>query len=247
MPSKGLPRILGAVRTEKLGPLNARIVGGTDKLGGGEGPVVVLLHGYGAPGDDLVPFHRVLDVPREVRFVFPHAPISLGNFMMDARAWWPIDIAALEAALAEGRSRDLRSDVPAGLVEARAALTAFMDAMQAALKPSALVLGGFSQGAMLAMDFALHDPRPIAALTLLSGTFLSEKAWRPLFAGRAGQRALVSHGSHDPLLPFAATSELKDALLEAKWNVDFVPFRGQHEIPPIVQNKLAETIRAVVP
>ena len=238
------------MRTQKLGPLDARIVGGSDRDGGGEGPVVVLLHGYGAPGDDLVPFHRVLDVPREVRFVFPHAPLSLGGGlfgMMDARAWWPSDMAALEAALAEGRSRDLRSDVPAGLPEARAALTACLDAIQAELAPSALILGGFSQGAMLAMDFALHDPRPLAALTLLSGTFLSESAWRPRMAARAGQRALLSHGSHDPLLPFAATAELKDALVEAKWNVDFVPFRGQHEIPPVVQSKLAETIRAACP
>lgn len=239
--------MLAAVRTERFGELSCRITGGPDREGGGQGPVVVLCHGYGAPGDDLVGLYRVLDVPREVRFVFPHAPHSLAGpyamLGMDARAWWHIDIAALEAALAEGRARDLRRDVPDGLVEARTALVGCLDAIEAALRPSCLVLGGFSQGAMLSMDVALHDPRPLAALALMSGTFLNETEWRPRLADRRGQRAMVSHGSHDALLPFDASSELKDALVDAGWAVDFVPFRGQHEIPPVVLQHLSALVR----
>jgi len=233
------------MRTQVFGPLTCRVVGGTDREGGGEGPVVVLLHGYGAAGDDLVGLARVLDVPREVRFVFPHAPLSLAGGMMDSRAWWPIDLMALEAALASGNARDLRSDVPDGLPEARAALSACLDAITAALKPSVLVLGGFSQGAMLATDLALHDDRPLGALALMSGTFLSEQAWCPRFVSRAGLPTLISHGSHDPLLPFAASVELKDALIEAGWKVAFVPFRGQHEIPPMVLQALSQLITEV--
>lgn len=233
------------MRTHVFGSLTCRIVGGTDRQGGGEGPVVVLLHGYGAPGDDLVGLARVLDVPREVRFVFPHAPLSLAGGMMDSRAWWQIDLMALEAALASGDARDLRGDVPVGLPEARAALSTCLDAITAELKPSALVLGGFSQGAMLSTDLALHDDRPLAALALMSGTFLSEKEWRPRLPTRAGLPTVISHGSHDPLLPFAASVELKDALLEAGWKVTFVPFRGQHEIPPMVLQALGQLITEV--
>jgi phospholipase/carboxylesterase len=239
--------MLASVRTERFGGLLCRVVGGVDRQGGGEGPVVVLCHGYGAPGDDLVGLHRALDVPRETRFVFPHAPLSLAGpyamLGMDARAWWPIDIAALEAALAEGRARDLRGEAPAGLVEARAALSGCLDAVEQTLGPAPLVLGGFSQGAMLSLDVALHDPRPLRALALLSGTFLNEAGWRPRLPARAGLRALVSHGTHDALLPFAATAELKDALVEAGWSVDFVPFRGQHEIPPLVLERLSALVR----
>jgi phospholipase/carboxylesterase len=233
------------MRTQKFGPLTCRITGGTDREGGGEGPVVVLLHGYGAPGDDLVGLARVLDVPREVRFVFPHAPLSLAGGMMDSRAWWQIDLMALEAALASGDARDLRKDQPVGLLEARTALSECLDAITAELKPSALVIGGFSQGAMLATDLALHDPRPLRALALMSGTFLNEQAWRPRFASRAGLATLISHGSHDPLLPFAASVELKDALIEAGLSVAFVPFRGQHEIPPMVLQALGQLITEV--
>ena len=59
------------MRQLKLGTLTAHVTGGTDRDGGGAGPVVVLLHGYGAPGTDLVPLWRELAVPHEVRFVFP--------------------------------------------------------------------------------------------------------------------------------------------------------------------------------
>jgi phospholipase/carboxylesterase len=99
---------------------------------------------------------------------------------------------------------------------------------------------------MLSLDVALHDPRPLAGLALLSGTFLSESEWRPRMAARSGTPALLSHGSHDPLLPFAESERLGKALSEAGWLVDFVGFRGQHEIPPIVLDRLARLIRRAV-
>ena len=63
------------MRMERWADLQVRIAGGNDRDGGGSGPVVVLMHGYGAPGDDLVALQRVLTVPRDVRFVFPEAPL----------------------------------------------------------------------------------------------------------------------------------------------------------------------------
>ena len=43
------------MRIAQFGGLTVRLTGGTDGKGGGNGPIVVLLHGFGAPGDDLVP------------------------------------------------------------------------------------------------------------------------------------------------------------------------------------------------
>jgi phospholipase/carboxylesterase len=232
------------MRSVNLGGLDVRLCGGTDRDGGGSGPLVVLLHGFGAAGDDLVPFHRVLDVPREVRFAFPAAPIELGPAMYgESRAWWRLDIAALEEAITTGRHRDLAGSVPDGLPEARALVRAMLDELSRELAPSTLVLGGFSQGAMLSLDVALHDPRPLGALAVLSGTFLSEKEWQPRMAARAGTNVLVSHGSHDPLLPVAESQRLAKALSDSGWMVDFVGFRGQHEIPPVVLDRLARLVR----
>ena len=64
------------MRDETFGGLRVRLTGGPDRQGGGDGPLVVLMHGFGAPGNDLVPLARVLDVPREVRFAFPEAPLE---------------------------------------------------------------------------------------------------------------------------------------------------------------------------
>ncbi|MDR4500552.1 MAG: hypothetical protein MRJ96_03745 [Nitrospirales bacterium] len=42
------------MKERTIAGLQVRIAGGNDREGGGTGPVVVLLHGFGAPGDDLV-------------------------------------------------------------------------------------------------------------------------------------------------------------------------------------------------
>src|SRR5512134_2337117 len=117
------------MRVIKLGELTARVTGGTDREGGGNGPVLVLFHGFGAPGTDLVPLYRALDVPREVRFVFPAAPLVLDPRAPDElapRAWWLIDIIGLQQAIAQGRSVELAREKPAGLDEARELVTGFL-------------------------------------------------------------------------------------------------------------------------
>jgi len=228
------------MKTETFGELSCVVTGGDDREGGGDGPVIVLLHGFGAPGTDLVSLWRVLDVPRGTRFVFPAAPLDLSYAygMGDARAWWMIDMAALDAAVRSGTFREFGKEIPEGLADSRAKLIATLDAIEARMKPSALMLGGFSQGAMLSLDVALHTTRPIASLALMSGTLLAEEVWAPLLAARKGLPVVQSHGTHDPILPFVVAEKLRDRLTAAGLEVDFVPFRGQHEIPPVVLQTL---------
>src|SRR5690349_11153768 len=70
--------------------------------------LVVLCHGFGAPGDDLVPLApeivRVAPaLAASTRFVFPAAPLSLGDMGHgEARAWWPIDFVELAHAARGG-------------------------------------------------------------------------------------------------------------------------------------------------
>ena len=80
--------------------------GGDDDRGGGDGPAVVLCHGFGAPGDDLVPLAEVLSAPPRTRFFFPEAPLALPAPYGDARAWWMLDLLRLEASFAAGRGID---------------------------------------------------------------------------------------------------------------------------------------------
>ncbi len=214
-----------------LAGLDAVVAGGTDRDGGGEGPVVVLLYGFGAPGEDLVSLSRVLAAPKGTRFVFPAAPLVLPFPGMDARAWWMIDMERMQNAMARGEVRDLTAQVPEGLTEARSQIDLFLTAIEATMKPSWLVIGGFSQGAMLSMDVALRTSRKLAGVILMSGTLLAEKEWLPLMSARKGLRVVQSHGTLDPILPFAIAERLRDEMKTAGLDVAFTSFRGGHEIP----------------
>lgn len=206
--------------------LTTRIVGPSDAT-----KTVVLMHGFGAPGDDLVALAPMIDAP--VRFVFPEAPLELGGLYGDSRAWWLLDLARLEEDLRRGTPSDRRDEVPPGLSEARAHVMRFLDQLLAryAIDPGQLVLGGFSQGAMVALDVALHRATPPAALILMSGTLLAESVWTPRLPTLAGVPVMMSHGRNDMLLPFGVAEVLRDKLVAVGAEVDWHPFIGGHEIP----------------
>jgi phospholipase/carboxylesterase len=105
------------------------------------------------------------------------------------------------------------------------------------------VLGGFSQGAMLATDVALRLKKPPAALCVLSGALIVEEEWQPLAAERGSLRVLQSHGHYDSILPFPMGEALRDLLTRSGLAVDFLPFAGDHEIPDTVVARLAKMIQ----
>jgi phospholipase/carboxylesterase len=236
------------MRQLEIAGLTVRLTGGNDGDGGGDGLTVVLMHGFGAPGTDLVPLAGELDAPHGTRFVFPEAPLSLPPELGAGRAWWMIDMMRLQLAMMTGQTRDLTRDVPEGLAAAREAIVELLDVLvkDHGVRREDLVLGGFSQGAMLACDVALRTSEPLAALVLMSGTLLAEEEWRPLMPKRAGLRVLQSHGRADPLLPFDIATLLRDALNDAGLPVRFVPFEGGHGIAPVVLDKLGELLRSKI-
>lgn len=225
------------------------LAGGPDGNGGGDGPLLVLLHGFGAPGDDLVPLGAELGLPPAVRLLFPAAPRVLAEAFFEGRAWWLIDWARRERALAEGRMAELSEAEPEGLAEARATVSALLDAAAAELgaAPGSTVLGGFSQGATLACDVALADPRPLAGLALLSPTLIARSRWAASAPGRAGLPVFMSHGRHDPVLPFPMSERLRDLLAGAGLAVSWHPFAGGHGIDPGLLRPLREFLARAAP
>ncbi|MDE3049307.1 MAG: esterase, partial [Nitrospirota bacterium] len=219
------------MREEQLGGLRTRVIGGTDDKGGGNGPVVILLHGFGAPGDDLVPLADVMDVPAGTRWLFPEGPLSLSFGPRDARAWWLIDMARIEADRAAGRVRDLSQDLPKGLALSREKMLAFLKEVEQKFgaDPRRTVLGGFSQGAMLSCDAVLHTDRPYAGLVQLSGNLLAQPVWSPLMPKRKGLPVFQSHGMQDEILPYAGAERLRDELSKSGLAVEWIAFHGRHE------------------
>lgn len=228
----------------RLGDLDCVIAGGTDGQGGGDGPTVILMHGFGAGGDDLVDLANYVEAPPGTRWVFPAGPLELGGLYGDSRAWWMIDLARLERELAAGRAIDRADEVPDGLPAARAAVLGVLDALARdyGRTDARTVLGGFSQGAMLTVDVALHAPGKLAGLALMSGTLLAESVWQPRAAALAGVTIFQSHGTKDGLLAYRGAERLRDFLLAAGAEVGFMPFPGGHELPPPVLEGLAELL-----
>jgi phospholipase/carboxylesterase len=215
---------------------------------------VILCHGFGAGGTDLVPLGfelRAMDdaLADGVQFLFPAAPLSLDELgIYGGRAWWHIDMAELMEAISTGSLRLMRDEHPPELPAARAALLELLREVQAEtnLPLNRFVLGGFSQGSMLATDVALHLPENVAGLCLFSGTLLSETVWRPLAARHAGLRVLQTHGRHDMILPFQAARWLHDMLTEAGMTVDFLEFSGDHTIPAEALRKCGDLLRELL-
>jgi phospholipase/carboxylesterase len=123
---------------------------------------------------------------------------------------------------------------------ARAELATICAGMDRA--PSKLVLVGFSQGAMLAMDFVLHGGVRPAALVLLSSCTIAPADWTPRAPELAGLRVLVAHGTTDAELPFARGEELRDFARGGGAEVTWLPFEGGHEIPMVVWRALRKLL-----
>jgi phospholipase/carboxylesterase len=200
---------------------------------------IVLCHGYGAPGTDLVPLAAMLQqsvssLSQRARFLFPEAPLDLGELgLPGGRAWWHLDILRLQQAVATGQYRDFPNEMPDGLPAAREALLQMLKqcADETRVPMSRTVLGGFSQGAMLSSDVAWHLPESPAGLVILSGSLINWPAWEQRLKQCHGIPVFLSHGEHDPLLPYDLAVRLRDELQSAGNTVTFCGFAGSHEIP----------------
>ncbi len=168
--------------------------------------LVILLHGLGADGDDLISlaplFARVLP---EAAFVSPHAP-------------FPCDMAPMGRQWFSFQDRDPAA-VLAGVRAAAIHLDAFIDAEleRAGLPDARLALLGFSQGTMMALHTAVRRARPCAAVIGYSGALVGPE----LLAGEVRSRppVLLVHGDGDEVVPFRSMAAAEQALRAAGFPV----------------------------
>jgi len=231
-------------RRRRIGPLEAFEIEGSP-----DGPTVVLFHGYGADASDLVPLAQALRGPKGTNWIFPngHLTVPLGGHF-EGRAWFPISVAQLERVSA-GVTRDATSasgvtfdaGTPPGLKRARENALEMLERLG---RPwQRLVLGGFSQGAMLATDVVVHSDSAPAGLAILSGTLVHRAVWKELARRHAGFEFFQSHGFHDPVLSYELARQLESLLLESGWKGRLQRFEGGHEIPPEVVIQLGQYVR----
>lgn len=216
--------------------------------------LIILNHGFGAPGDDLVDIGGWLSessdqLGERCTFVFPAAPVDLGPMgMPGGRAWWQINMARLAAINQTKDFEELTLLKPDGLLEASQQLAEAIREMQRSFgaTDSQTVLGGFSQGAMVSTDVTLRHGIQPALLLLFSGTLICRDEWRKLAAQHGGCRVFQSHGLYDPVLPFSPAKDLEALLRESGFPVEFLEFAGQHTIPLAALQKSSQILTEIL-
>lgn len=208
---------------EQIGQLDCLVREGEDRQ-----RAVVLLHGFGADAADLFPLADELDPEGVWTFYVPNAPfeVPIGPAWM-GRAWFPISLRDLEVGIDFAKVR------PPGLDQARETLGELVFELNA----KKLVLGGFSQGAMLATEFSLMQAEDISGLIIYSGTLLDEANWSKRVSELKAKPVLQSHGNQDPVVPFSGAQRLFELLKNAGVEGQFIGFNGGHEIPRQVIQK----------
>ena len=213
--------LLGSIHGER--PLSPIVNGKSLKPRSGAPPrqIVVLLHGYGSSGADMIALApHWQDVLPDALFLAPHAPQRCG-VMGAGYQWW-------------GLSGLAPSALAAGAAAAAPAIDAFIDRKleQYALTEAELALVGFSQGTMMALHIGLRRKRAVAAVVGYSGmlTSVADLAHKH----PAPPPVLLVHGSADPVVPVAALhlaeSELKRLGVAVTTHVSFgVP----HSVDPV--------------
>lgn len=164
--------------------------------------LVVLLHGYGSNGDDLIALARMIQpaLPKAA-FVAPNA-ISQIPHMAAAYQWWPIETFSM-------------AERTAGAEAAAPALDAFLTAeLEAAGLPGdRLLLVGFSQGTMMALHVGLRRAEAVAGIVGISGMLVAPDQLEADIRSRPP--VLLIHGTEDDVVPFRSMDLAKAALAAA--------------------------------
>ena len=167
--------------------------------GGAPRSIVVLLHGYGSNGDDLiglVPYWRRA-LPDTV-FLSPNAP-QICPGAPGGYQWWPL--TSLSPAARAAGVRDVAPVVDA-----------YLDAQLArfGLTDDRVALVGFSQGTMTALHVGPRRERPLAGIVGFSGMLADPQAAPAEL--RTRPPLLLIHGDADPVVPAVALGQAQATL-----------------------------------
>jgi phospholipase/carboxylesterase len=189
---------------------------------------LVLFHGRGADERDLFPLLDALDPERRLLGVTPRGPLSLPP---GGAHWYVLG--------------GIPTPDPATFLPTFAQVSAFLDALPVPIER--VVLGGFSQGAVMSYALGLGGGRPRpAAITALSGFMPRVEGFAIDLGGLDGYPIAIAHGSHDPIIPVDFGREARATLEAAGANVLYRETPVPHTIDPSVIRDLQALVQAAI-
>ena len=189
--------------------------------------LLVLMHGVGSNEQDL--FSLASQIPDRFHVVSLRAPFRMGP---GAHAWFDFSIEpngdrSINAEQ-EARSRALAAQAVAAAAE------------QLGIPPERVVVGGFSQGGIMALSLLLTRPELMHAALVWHSRLLQQVLPHaaPADALR-GKRLWLSHGTHDNVIPLAHAQAIAHHMAPLPVAVEYHEFPSAHEIRP---SELAATV-----
>jgi phospholipase/carboxylesterase len=187
---------------------------------------LVLFHGRGADEHDLYPLLDALDPERRLQGYTPRGPLALppggAHWYVVPRVGYPD---------------------PESFHVGYAAAAEWLDALP--FPGERIVLGGFSQGAVMGYALGLGQGRPRpAALLALSGFIPTVEGWGPDLESPFPPIAIV-HGEYDPVIPVEFARSARTVLEAAGAELLYRELPIEHWIDPAVLPELRQVVAAV--
>lgn len=186
---------------------------------------IIWLHGLGADGNDFTPIIPELNLPKSssVRFIFPSAPIRpvTINNGYQMRAWYDITSIGSE-----------RTSDTAGIAQSINAINALIEReLASGLASTNIILGGFSQGAAIALMTFLDYPQPLAGVIALSAYLpMQQASLQQAKAANKQTPIYIAHGTEDMMVPYALGKSTYAALKEAGYTPTWHSYPMGHAV-----------------
>lgn len=209
-------------------------------------PTIIFFHGYGGSPlcfstfptryqqNDIVP-----------NWIFPEGLFTTDapSFNEEGRAWFPLRISAFQSALAVNDPEKTLLAFPLDISHSVSVVQKMLNDLD--LDSKKVILGGFSQGAVISTEIFLTGKLNYAGLVIMSGTLINKDSWNTAAANKSSSHFLQTHGFHDNILPWSLAKELEILLTANGLKGHLDSFNGGHEIPDFLFTDIKNLIQTI--
>ena len=203
---------------------------------------VIWMHGLGADGNDFVPVVPMLGLPADhgIKFIFPTAPqrpVTINGGMV-MPAWYAILGLDFGSRQDEEGIRGSQTEIEKLIAAAKAE----------GIPADRIVIAGFSQGGVIALQTSLrHEEKLAGVLALSTYLALHEKLEDEANAANQNTPIFMAHGNYDPVIPFRYAEQSRDRLKQAGYEVEWHSYPMEHQVALEEINDIGNWLKKQLP